>query len=183
MPQAPQLTPEQYEKIEPHTALRTMKIIAGALMFGLTSFAFVVGFIWSNGGNQPDPPQNQQPFNPMIIVGIFLAATCVVARFIVPAYTARSQVAQIVRMWEAGSIGSSRELLGRLVIVAQTKLIIEFALLEGPGFFNLIVVMQTHSMIPVGIVAGLLLLMALNFPTLNKLLNWLELQQQQLDVK
>ncbi len=170
------MTPEQYAALEPNKVLLTMRIIAGALMAGVVSFGGVVAMTVING----QPQQGQQVAgnaNPILYIGIVFATLAVIARFVVPSLIAKHMVAGIVKLANSGMATGSKELFGRLLTVAQTKMIIEDALLEGACFCNLIAVMITRSMISVGLVAGLFVLMALNFPTMGKLAGFIEEQK------
>ena len=174
---AKELTPADYAALEPDKVLLTMRIIAGALMMGVIMFSGIATMTLLN----VQPGQGQQPApadtTPLIYFGIGGAVMAVVLRFVVPSMIARSLVAGIAKMAKNGTSTGSKELFGRLLVAAQTKMIIEDALLEGACFFNLIVVMVSRSMIPAGIVGGLFFLLAANFPTKGKLANWLEEQR------
>ncbi|MDA0832978.1 MAG: hypothetical protein O2955_02600 [Planctomycetota bacterium] len=173
MPQQPQLTPQQYAELKPETFIRTMQIIAGALMMGVILFGGVVAITWKDRA----PAQAQAGFDPMLLVLFFFTAGALAARFTVPQIMARHQVSQVIALYQTEKLTGPNEFFGRLMMIAQTKMIIEYALVEGVCFFALVAAMTTHSLIPIGIVVGLLLLMASTFPTKNKLLDWLEEQR------
>ncbi|MEX1231605.1 MAG: hypothetical protein WEB58_15260 [Planctomycetaceae bacterium] len=178
MSSQPQLTPEQFAQLKPEPVLRTMQIIAGALLMGVISFGAVVAFQWDR--QQPPPAQPQDLSNPMILIAVVFTSGAVVARFIIPSVIAKNQAAQVIIWYRTDDRAGPEEFFGRLLLIAQTRMIIEYALLEGVCFFNLIAAMQSHSPIPVGIVIGLLLMMVLMFPTRDKLLNWLEEQRNKM---
>ncbi|MFN0195425.1 MAG: hypothetical protein ACKVT0_01665 [Planctomycetaceae bacterium] len=181
MAQQPPLTPEQFAALEPDKVLRTMRIIAGALMMGVISFSGVVAMNFAGNPPGPLPANNPPPPDLMLTyIGIGFTIVVILLRFIIPRIVVRGMVAGIKRLATTGESTGAKEVFGRLLMVAQTKMILEFALLEGACFFNLIAVMQSHSGISVGVVVVLMVLMALNFPTLDKLLNWLEQQNQYL---
>jgi fucose permease len=81
-------------------------------------------------------------------------------------------------MAQDGTATGPKELFGRLLAVAQIKMIIALALVEGAAFFNLIAFIITKSLIPPAVVGALLLVMAIHFPTKFKLALWLEDQQR-----
>ena len=178
MPQQPQMTPEQFAELEPEKVLLTMRIIAGALMMGVIIFGLIVAMQFN--GNQPNPGQPQVPQRGipdlLTYIGAGMALLMILLRFTIPPLVARTLIRQIRRNESTGT----RETLGRLLMAAQTKMIIEYAMLEGAAFFNLIAVMTEHSMISIGVVIVLLSLMLLNFPTMNKLVNWIEQQSKML---
>ena len=177
---AKEMTPADYAALEPEKVLMTMRIIAGALMTGVVLFAGIATMVLLN----PPVGQGQQPGQvdptPMIYFGIGGAVLAVVLRFVLPSMIARSMVAGIAKMAKDGTSTGSKELFGRLLTVAQTKMIIEDAFLEGACFFNLIVVMTSRSPIPAGVVGGLFILLAANFPTMFKLGRWLDDQRHAL---
>jgi hypothetical protein len=183
MPQQREMTPEQYAAMEPDKVLRIMQIIAGALMGGVVSFAGVASFIVF--GNAPAAQPGGQPpavggSEIMMYMAMGFAVIAVVMSFIVPNLISAAGVKRVAKMAQDGTATGPKELFGRLLAVAQTKMIIALALVEGAAFFSLIVFIITKSLIPPAVVGALLLVMAIHFPTKFKLARWLEDQQRAL---
>lgn len=182
MYQQPPLSPEQYAAMEPDKVLRIMQIIAGALIAGVLSFAGIATFIVF--GQAPVAQPGGQP--PVAVGGseivmymaMAFAAVAVVMSFVVPNLISAAGVKGIAKMAQDGTSTGSKELFGRLLGVAQTRMIIAMALVEGAAFFNLIAFIITKSLIPPAVVGALLLVMAIHFPTKFKLARWLEDQQR-----
>lgn len=184
MPQQVPMTPEQYAAMEPDKVLRTMQIIAGALIAGVLSFAGVASFlVFGNAaavqpGGQPPAVGGSEI---VMYMAMGFAAVAVVMSFVVPNLISAAGVKSVAKLAQDGTSTGPKELFGRLLGVAQTKMIIAMALVEGAAFFNLIAFIITKSLIPPAVVLGLLAVMAIHFPTKMKLANWLEDQQRWLN--
>ncbi|MBC7816312.1 MAG: hypothetical protein IAG10_05410 [Planctomycetaceae bacterium] len=176
MPQQREMTPEQYAAMEPDKVLRIMQIIAGALMAGVVSFGVIDTMIVLNRQQPPLPVTD-----PSVLVGLFFGSVCVVVRFVIGSIISKSGVARIADIARAGTSTGAKELLGRLLGVAQTRMIVEDAMLEGAAFCNLVMFIISGSMVSATFVVVLIVLMAMNFPTRLKLGRWLEDQQRNLD--
>lgn len=178
MPQQREMTPEQYAAMEPDKVLRIMQIIAGALIAGVLSFAGVASVIVFGQGL---PAQRPGPNLGDAIMGdlaLGFAAIAAVLSFVVPNLMTAAGVKGVAKMAQDGTATGPKELFGRLLGVAQTKMIIAMALVEGAAFFNLIAFILTKSLVPTAVVGALLLVMAIHFPTKMKLARWLEEQQR-----
>ncbi len=181
MPQQREMTPEQYAALEPDKALFTMRIIAGALIGGVVTFAGVASVVVfgqapaAQPGGQP-PAQNGSEI--VMYLAMAFAAVAVVMSFVVSNLVSAAGVKGVAKMAKDGTATGPKELFGRLLAVAQTKVIIALALVEGAAFFNLIAFIITKSLIPPAVVGALLLVMAIHFPTKFKLARWLEDQQR-----
>ncbi len=182
MPQQPQLTPEQYAAMEPDKVLRTMRIIASALIAGVLSFAGVASFAVfgqapaAQPGGQPAAAPNGSEI--IMYLAMAFAAVAVVMSFVVSNLISAVGVKGVAKMAQDGTATGPKELFGRLLAVAQTKMLTALALVEGAAFFNLIAFIITKSLIPPAVVGALLLVMAIHFPTKFKLARWLEDQQR-----
>ncbi|TXT21958.1 MAG: hypothetical protein FD138_3880, partial [Planctomycetota bacterium] len=183
MPQQREMTPEQYAALEPDKALFTMRIIAGALIGGVVMFAGVASVVVFSqvpaaqpGGQPPAGPQNGSEI--LMYLAMALAAVAAVMSFVVSNLVSAAGVKGVARMAQDGTATGPKELFGRLLAVAQTKMIIAMALVEGAAFFNLIAFISTKSLIPPAVVGALLLVMTIHFPTKLKLARWLEDQQR-----
>ena len=181
MPQQREMTPEQYAALEPDKALRIMQIIAGALIAGVLSFAGVASVIVLGQAPVVKPAGQPEVVNhvlPLIAIGVvFLNG---ILSFIVPNLISRFGVKGVGKMIEDGSLTDPKELLGRLLSVAQTKTIVALALVEGAAFFVLIVVIVAKSFVLMGVVCASFCFMTAHFPTKLKLARWLEEQQRAL---
>ena len=183
MPQQTEMTPEQYAAMEPDKVLFTMRIIAGALiagvvMFGAIASAAVFGErpAVQRGGPPAALPQNATEI--LMYLGLAGAVGAVVMSFVVSNLVSAAGVKGVAKMAQDGTSTGPKELFGRLLAVAQTKMMIALALIEGAAFFNLVAFIFTKSLIPPAIVGVLLLVMAIHFPTKFKLARWLEEQQR-----
>lgn len=176
------MTSEQYAVMEPDKVLRIMQIIAGALIAGVLSFAGVASFIVFGqapaaqpGGQPPAAPNGSEI---IMYLAMAFAAVAVVLSFVVSNLISAAGVKGVAKMAQDGTSTGPKELFGRLLAVAQTKMIVAMALVEGAAFFNLIAFIMTKSMVPPALVGALLLVMAIHFPTKFKLARWLEDQQR-----
>lgn len=182
MPQQREMTPEQYAAMEPDKVLRMMQIIAGALIAGVVMFGGVACIlVFSRGLAAPGPAPNLGNAI-QLDLGAVGAALLVVMSFVVPKLISAAGVKSLARLAQDGTATGPKELFGRLLAVAQTKMIIAMALVEGAAFFNLILFINTKLLIPLAVVGALLAVMAFHFPTKIKLARWLEEQQQNLGV-
>ncbi len=178
MPQQSEMTPEQYAALEPDKALFTMRIIAGALIAGVVTFGGVASFIVFGQAPAAQPGNPAQGPNVLMYFAMAFAAGAVVMSFVVPNLISAAGVKGVAKMAQDGTATGPKELFGRLLAVAQTKMIVALALVEGAAFFNLIAFIVTKSLIPPAVVGALLLVMAIHFPTKFKLARWLEDQQR-----
>lgn len=189
MPQQNEMTPEQYAALEPDKALRIMQIIAGALVAGVLSFATVASIVVFGqapaaqpGGQPPAAAQNGSEVVMYLAMAFAaVAAVAAVMSFVVSNLVSAAGVKGVAKMAQDGTATGPKELFGRLLAVAQTKMIIALALIEGAAFFNLIAFIITKSLIPPAVVGALLLVMAIHFPTKGKLASWFEEQKQALE--
>src|SRR5439155_3882161 len=113
-------------------------------------------------------------------LGLAGAIGAVVMSFVVSNLVSAAGVKGVAKMAQDGTSTGPKELFGRLLGVAQTKMIIALALVEGAAFFNLIAFIITKSLIPPAVVGALLAVMAIHFPTKMKLARWREAQQRTL---
>jgi hypothetical protein len=178
--QAP-MTPEQYTALEPDKVLLTMRIIAVALIASVVTFGGIASFIVFGQPQAAQPvgqPPAQNGAEIVMYLAMAFAAVAVVMSFVVPNLIAAAGVKGVAKMAQDGTATGPKELFGRLLAVAQIKMIIALALVEGAAFFNLIAFIITKSLIPPAVVGALLLVMAIHFPTKFKLALWLEDQQR-----
>ena len=176
MPQERQFTPEEYAAMEPDKVLRTMQIIASALIAGVLMFGGVASVIVF--GQAPAAQQGPNGANVLVYLSSAMAAMQVVLSFVVPNLVSASGVKGIAKMAQDGTSTGPKELMGRLMGVAQTRMIIAMALLEGAAFFCLISFISTKSTTPPAVVSVLVMVMTVHFPTKLRVANWLEDQQR-----
>lgn len=146
--------------------LRVMQIIAVALMMGVLMFFGVV--LVSTKGEVFG--QNGPSFLTMFAAAF--AGVMVVSHIVVPLMVARSQLKIATGQAPADQTVESRT--SSLAAVFQVQLIIALALLEGAAFFNLIVLMTDKHVMSTVLVACLILLMVLKFPTRTKVSWWVQ---------
>jgi hypothetical protein len=151
--------------------VRTMQIIVAALIWGVISFGLFAVFVM-------EPQPQQQPFLAYVAAAFTVGA--VAMRCIVPGLMAANQRRQLAEQAKgaAGDICGD-DLLG----VYQTSTIIAGALLEGPAFFVLIAYPMTGQTWLLGVVVGLLVLMAVQFPTRDRVETWVKHQLELLELE
>lgn len=160
----------------PAAQLLTMKIIAGSLIVGVTMLLLIALLVFRSGKPLADAPWALT--DPLVLVGAVVALSMIPVSVFLPDQFARPAAAQVVAQkptipadpaWqEWGS--HARELLP----IFQTRMIIRAALLEGAAFLNGIVYMLSGSGIALALAVALILVMAWNFPTGDRVRNWLE---------
>ena len=155
----PEITKEQ--------DLRGMQIVAGALMMGVLIFAGIAFMIRE---------KDDGSFPVVSMLGAGMAAVMTVLHFVVPAANVRTERDKFdAGEWRAtDQEGRYQKLIG----VYRHKLIIGLAMLEGAAFFNLIAFIVEGKLWTAGIVAGLMFLMAMQFPTQTRVEHWIEDQSQ-----
>ena len=159
-PPAPSLSPPDATKIG-----RISQIIAGALIMGVVMFGCVAFFV-ANG----EPAKS-----PMVaLIGVGMAAMAVMVRFIVPAIIVNGGKASLKE-------ASDAEQTSLLAGLYQTKMIVGMAVLEGAAFFNLIAYMTEKQFWSYGVVAFLVGVMAISFPSQGQFESWAEEMKRNLD--
>jgi hypothetical protein len=165
--------------------LRVMRIIVGALMMGLLAFLSVAVLIVQQ--RQPNPGQ------PILIsylaVGFF--AILFVLWWVVPKWIITTLINQIAtgNRTPGQATETSKSNLpsafpddtSRLLLAYQTKMILAAALLEGAAFFGCIAYLLEGQTSVLAIPAVVLTLMALTFPTQDRVSQWVEEQQRRID--
>ena len=173
--------PEQQNSRGPAATLMTMRIIAGAMMSGVLMFAVVVLFL-RNG-----PPAE---FPLLSYLGAGAAVVAFVLRMVIPDLVGRSvlgiQLQQVQRDPADGNEieddrtdrgeAQTQQLLAAGASAFQTRTIVDYALLEGAAFFNLVAFMIEGQWWGFAAVGLLLACMVLAFPTLGRLEHWIQNQ-------
>ena len=146
--------------------VRAMQIIATVLMMGVLVFFGVVLIITQGkiGGMENAAG--------LTMVGAGFGFVMIVSHFTIPGIICGTQMKQAAA---DGSLNQQDDATTqRIWGLYQTQLIVGLALLEGAAFFNLIALMVENSVASLGVVILLLGLMAVKFPTRNKVSWWVE---------
>lgn len=167
--------------------LMTMRIIAGAMISGVLMFLGVV-LVTRNG------PPAEMPLLSYLGAGATVAV--LVVRMVVPDLVGRSVLhTQLAALAHGPSNDQDRndqefpddgnttiENPHRVLLAGaaafQTRMIVEFALLEGVAFFNLVAFMVEGQWWGFASVGVLLACMVLAFPSLGRLETWLQQQTE-----
>jgi hypothetical protein len=157
----------------------TMQIIAGALLFGVVTFAGIAVFMVQNRGGagmQQDP--EHLPIL-TILAGVMLLSNATLS-FIIPAAIVRSNLRRLA----ASSAGANAAVANPnllLLGVRQASLIVSLALLEGAAFLGCIAYLMEGQVVALACVFVGLCLMVWNFPTNSGVANWLDRHQSLLE--
>lgn len=146
-------------------SVRTMQIIAVALIMGVLTFLLVVLLVTKGdiGG--------MQNAGLMTMIAAGFGFLMIVNHFVIPPIVTGTQLKQA-----AAEFSQQQEQVRgqQLYGIYQTQLIIGMALLEGAAFFNLIAMMLEKSVASLGVVILLLCLMLVKFPTHTKVSWWVQ---------
>ena len=162
----------------PAGQLRTLQIIAAALLMGVTTFFAIALFIRFGQANAQGlgAPGRLPVITYMACV--FWLANLVLAALI-PRIQTRTALRQIANgTWQppGGTQVGGDSILHKLLMVRQTTLITSLAILEGGAFFACIAVIVEGQLLAIGVVVGSVLLMLAQFPTEQRIQRWLESQ-------
>lgn len=151
-----------------HRRVKTMQLIAAAVLMGLAVFVVIVTFLV-----QDQPPEaGRVPF--VTYLGLFLLAAMVPLALLLPAVALRGPLEAALRQ----AVTIDEPLLARLLAIRQTQLILALAPLEAAGFFNGIAYLLERDALALGGALGALVVMATRFPTFASLSTWLDRQEQ-----
>ena len=155
--------------LKPSQAIRSFKILVGALMIGMSFFALIILLLNQvNGPVMPPGPDNINTIFLLIATG--LAIICLLAAFM--GYNSRMK-----------AIRNSVISLGDKLNQYREALIRYMALCEGPGLFSVIVFFLTGDYMVLIITGVLLIAMFARFPQKQKIIDELALdwkEQQEL---
>lgn len=145
-------------------SVRTMQIIAAALMMGVLMFLGVV-LVVTEGKLDGHPEM-------ITMIAAGFAFLMLVNHFVIPPIIVKAQLKQAIAtgMNQKQDDEKIQECCG----VCQTQLIVGFALLEGAAFFNLVAMMVEHCGASIAVVTLLLLVMVAKFPTRDKVSFWVQ---------
>jgi hypothetical protein len=165
--------------------LRITRIVVGAMMMGIVSFLAIAVILVQ----QRAPIPNQQGILFAIAAAFF--ALMFVLWWILPNLAAKNQVEKIAAgTWTPGKdpktgsevpAGAYPNDAAKLLAVNQTRALIAAALLEGAGFFGCIAYLIEQQIIALAIPGSVIVLMALSFPTRDRVVQWLEVQQTRIN--
>ena len=136
--------------------LRTMQIIAGSLLVGVTAFLGIVLYIVlvQNHGHGAAPPPDVPMISWMAVAMLSITAPLA---FIIPRILTRSALRRIVAgTWQMpGGVPPAVYATegDKLMAVRQTTLIVGLALLEGPAFFGCLAYLLEGQPLALGVVA------------------------------
>lgn len=145
-------------------SLKTMPIIAQALITGVIGFLAVAWFIKSD----PDPNAGA-PMMTYMAAGFTLINLSI--RAVLIGVIPKNQI-QLQRH----NITDSDEGRKRLAGIYQTRMIIGMALCEGSAFFAIIAWMLESNGLALGVVVFILVVMISSFPFRQRVLDWIEVQ-------
>lgn len=144
------------------------QIIVGALMAGVVFFGCMAIFI----GLAPAGDDAANDGLPMIsLVMCTFAVVAVMARFVVPP-------ALVAQQRSRATSNNEEEELVNFLGLFQTKTILENALPEGACFALIVSYIVEGQWWVLAVVAGLLAIMAIGFPTQSKFDNWYRAQRE-----
>lgn len=174
----PPLPPPQPPRLprDIETVTRTSQIIAIALIMGVVIFSGIALVIGQGGqapANAPAPANARVPMLAYIAAGF--AVVTVPMSIVLPRLITARELPQIRR-------AAPEEQLPRLWGTFQTRLIVGLALLEGPAFFVIVSYIVDRQLWSMGVAAGLVVLMAMRFPTQYSIEAWVEDQKRLMDL-
>ncbi|MEM1212233.1 MAG: hypothetical protein AAGI68_08025 [Planctomycetota bacterium] len=138
--------------------LLTNKIIAGALMGGLTVVTCMMIFI--NGGKAT-------PFSVVTALGLVIGVVCILASLLLPASLAKASRTETTQADDP------------LAAEFSTMLIVRLALLEGGGVINAVLFFLNPWWPQLALIGLMLGIMAINFPTENRWRDYLETRERE----
>lgn len=147
-------------------SVRGIQIIAGALMAGVLFFFGIVLL-----STQGDVFNFRQPEIITIIAAGF-GFLMIVNHSVIPRIVGSAQLKQVTSSGFAEADIATR--IDKVVGVYRSQMIIGLALLEGAAFFNLVALMVEKSGFSLCVTVVLLALMALKFPTCDKVSFWVQ---------
>ena len=160
------------EGTDPRQIVRTMQIIAVALMMGVVMFLGVVLFLRLE--KQPDANAGLPVVS---YVGAIFTVMELILRVFVPNLVA---IGTIKKFTTLRPINEFKKI--DFYVPYQASMIVGIALLEGGAFLNLIAFLIEGQTWSLGIVAVLLAIMAVTFPTFDRVDGWAEDQLRQLQL-
>ncbi len=162
--------------------LRTMQVIAGALIAGASVFAVIATVIvLGRGQGQPADGDGW----PVVTLAAFaLLAFETPLSLLVPSMVSQSGVGQIAAgTWKPPEGADPAALAtdeAKLIAVYQTAMIVGMAMLEGGAFLGCVAYLIEGKHYVLAVVAVALMMIVFRFPTEYRVRAWLERQTDQL---
>lgn len=156
------------QQLEPlNQPIKASKIIFGALPMGVV-VATVILYIVKG------PPKFNQNLDFMTLIGLAMVIPCFAAALFVPAMTLKTSLGSIGDLDKDKLSAPDASLLLKLFGLFQNSKIVQFALLEGAMFANLMLWFLGGSVYNLIVIPVGLLFMAIAFPTESSILAKLE---------
>lgn len=170
--------------------VRTLQIIIAALAAGV--IVFLAGTLVIASPDQgPDGGDAELPLGLglMTLVALFMTASMVVARVIVPSQmTAAARRRIAAGTWHPPQSTQATEKLleqtgdaGKLSMIFMMRTIVAAALLEGAAFTSIVAYMQEGSTVALGLAVALAAGILLHFPTAPRVAGWIEAQLRRVE--
>lgn len=159
--------------------LRTMQIIAGAILMGLLAFVAVSLYVIliANDGKAMVAVQGLALQS---VMAVFMFVACFALAQVVPNVQTRTALKRVAdgtwKMPAGGDRQESTSVPAQLMVVRQTGMIVGLALVEAPGFMGCLAYVlegQEWVLAVPGLVA---LWMLATFPTRQRVQSWVERQ-------
>jgi hypothetical protein len=162
--------------------VRTLQIVAGALLAGVVFFLVVVFVVRSQRQAPDQAPVNDLPV--ITLVAVCLLVMELPLAFIVPGAILRTALRQIAAgVWkpppgtDPATFASDS---AKLLAVRTTTLILTLAMFEGVAFLSCLAYLIEGHPLALGVLGVAVLLMLLNFPTADRVQAWLDQQAERL---
>ena len=150
------------------SSVRTVQIIAFALVMGTISFFILLGVLVEWGTVHAD-------FSLLANAGLVFGGLTVVMASVIARLVSRSALQVALNHLKESGISTKDELgMRTLVGVFQSKLVVQYALLESAAFFNGVLFFLDNSL--VSLVAGIAvaLMMIALFPRASQIHEWVD---------
>ncbi len=168
-------TPSTPSREEIAGQLRTMQIICGSLIAGVTIFLFMT-FVVRSGEDAIIVQDRLDLSSVLVLIALLAAGLSLLMYYTLPTLVIAGQ-RQALASGQTDLVSkkldrSTNETVA-LAAIYQTQMIIGLALLEGAAFLNTIVFMLEGRALNLGIAVALVVFMATRFPTRTRLDDWI----------
>jgi hypothetical protein len=162
--------------------VRPMQIVTFAQMLGLGAFlGYAIYAVAENGGQGLNPP----PGPPLLTyLSVGMLAVNLLLGMILPSIILPGAIRRIAAGTRQPPNANPDLDAGdtvKLLVLRQTTLFINLALLEGAGLFGGIAYLLEAEGLALGVPVAALVVQALNFPTQQRVRRWLENQTERLN--
>lgn len=155
------------EEIVPQ--VRILQIIVFALVMGCVTFAPIAFFVSGN----IERAEGEDVFPVVSAMAVAFGAVALIAQLIIVPLLRRQSRQRLAQQTEPHD-GTAAQLLGSL----QSSTIVGAAISEAACFFNLIAYLLEAQPYTLAVAAVLVLTIAMRFPTVNGVLDWLEREKR-----